>query len=81
MLPEHFDILRLQDPVLHHLTGTKLISADDEVDLLRQAGEIDRIATGCVSAADDGNGLTSVEESVAGSAGTHAGTHILLLLR
>ena len=81
MLPEYLDILRLQDSILHHLTGTQLVSTNDKVDLLRQAREIDRVATGCVSTADDGNGLAFVEKPVAGSAGTHAGTHILLLLR
>ena len=54
------------------LLGAELVAAMDEVYLLGDVGQIERLFHGGVAAADHGHFLIAVEEAVTGSAGGDA---------
>ena len=77
---EHLDVRRLKDPFLHHLRGAQVGFADDEINLLREAGQVERFLARRVSAAHDRYALFAVEEPVARCAGRDAHARILRLV-
>ena len=80
VLEEDLDILAVADALLHHLRGTQEGLADDEIDLLADATEIEGILAGGVATTDDGNDLLTVEEAIAGGTGRDTLTHVLGLV-
>ena len=72
VFPQHLDVGRVQNAVLHGLGGTKHVTADDEIDLVAELGQIGGIFAGRVAAANHRHVLAFVEEAVASGASGNA---------
>ena len=68
----HLDVGGAEHALLHRLRGAQVGFAHDHVDLAADRGEVGGLLAGGVAAADHGHVLFTVEEAVAGGAGTHA---------
>ena len=80
-VPEDFDILAVEDLLLHGLRSAENVAADDHIDLRGQGGQVQGLFAGRVSPADDRDRPLPVEEAVAGRAGGHAHAPVFLLGR
>ena len=79
MLPQHFDVGRIQHTVLHGLGGTQHVATHDEIHLVAELGQIGGILAGRVTAAHDCDILAFIEEAVTGGTGRHAAALEFLL--
>src|SRR6266478_8571447 len=79
MVPAHRDIASIEELFLKNLLRPEFVSPVDHGDATRDIGKVERFLHRGVPAADDGDVLTFVEESVAGRTGGDALSHELLL--
>src|SRR5437899_9054722 len=79
MVPAHRDVASVEEPFLKNLLSPEFVPPVDQGDATRDIGKVERFFHRGVPAADDGDVLTLVEESVAGRTGGDALSHELLL--
>src|SRR5438445_10271021 len=79
MVPAHRDVASVEEPFLKNLLSPEFVPPVDQGDATRDIGKVERFFHRGVPAADDGDVLTLVEESVAGRAGGDALSHEFLL--
>ena len=72
VLEQHFDVRRVEHPLLHRLRGAQVGFAHDQVDLAAERCEVGGLLAGRVAAAHHGHVLFAVEKSVARGAGADA---------
>ena len=80
VLKQHSDIWCIQYTVLHHLRGTQIGLADNQVNVRREASQVERFLTRRVATADHGHLLLAIEETVAGGARRNAHSGIFLFV-
>ena len=78
VLPQHFDVGRVQNTMLHGLGGTQHVAAHDEIDLVAELGQIGGIFAGRVTTAYNCHVFSFIEEAVARGTSRHAATLELL---
>ena len=75
VVPAHRDVASIEEFFLENLLRSEFVSAVDHGDPARNIGEVERFLHRGVPAADDGDVLALVEESVAGRTGGDALSH------
>ena len=70
VFPKGFDVGFSEQAILQYFLGAHLVPSMHQIDLARDIGEIQCLLCCSIAAADDGDFLIAVEESVAG--GTRA---------
>ena len=80
VLKEHLYVLPCEESLLHHLRGAQMILAHDQVDLLSETRQVERLLTSRVATAHDSDTLLAIEEAVARSACRDAHASILRLI-
>ena len=69
VLEQNLDVLTIHHALLHHLRSAQEWLAHNEIDLLADSAQVERILAGRIATAYHGYGLLAIEESVAGGTG------------
>ena len=80
VLEQYFDVLCLTDTLLHNLGSTEERLAHNHIYFLGQSAQVKSVLAGCVTAAHYGDGLFTIEESVAGGTGRDSLSVIFTLI-
>ena len=76
MLKEHLDLRIVEHALLHDLRGAQIGFAHNHIDFLAEPRQVVGFLAGRVTTADDSDRFLAIEETIAGSAGTHAAAFI-----
>ena len=80
MFKQHLNLGIIKHTSLHDFAGTQVVLSHDKVYFAGQTSQIRSLLASCVTATDDSNRFTPIEEAITGSTGTHTHTRIFFLI-